>query len=401
MESLLGNCPAAVATTLATALVLAATISPAFADAGVFAGNGQSLHQVSNEAVQLVSIDVRITLGRGPFLFDGTVPGMDQTQYSCTFVLRNLTEKPAEVQVGFPVDSMFAKENEPVSSSDSKDWVLSYGFIARDNQTTYHIDFVRRVPKPSPGEFSSLFVWKMRFGPKETRTLDVQYRIPMSMGLVTTRTEEPKDFSQADFATLAGLDLGMIETAGYITSTGSSWAGKVEKATFTVTTEPFERYLSQRGTEDSIPEDVTFEHVKRAESAFPVHHPWWFRKVTPGGWEKVQGGVQWRYKDYKPADPISVAYYLTQFPGLAEEVPAFVERFRKSLDNDSGHAGKLALVREILLATYGKEPENPTAKAFAAGQIWFAPKKDFSTSDLSDTQKAVLKELDARIAKGR
>jgi hypothetical protein len=33
-----------------------------------------------------------------------------------------------------------------------------------------------------------------------------------------------------------------------------------------------------------------------------------------------------------------------------------------------------------------------------SSQVWYAPRKDLSTSDLSDAQKAVLKELDARIA---
>jgi hypothetical protein len=391
---------------LAIALVNAVTTSAALADAGVFDGNGQSLHQVSNEAVQLVSIDVRITLGRGPFLFDGTVPGMDRAQYSCAFVLRNLTDKPVEVQVGFPVDSQFAPERETVSASDSKDWVLRYDFIARDNQTTYHIDFVRRKTESAPGEFSSLFVWKMRFGPQETRTLDVQYRIPMSMALVsmspdTFREKELGDLLGSDLAPWAGLDGGMFECAGYVTSTGSSWAGKVERATFTLITDPFECYLNQRGREDSEPEGATFEGAKPAESAFPVHHPWWFREIAPAGWEKIDGGVQWRYEDFKPKDPIRVAYFLTQFPRLAEEVPAFVEHFRKSRGSAGGQGANLALVREVLLATYGKEPENALAKTFAAHQLWFAPRKDFSMSDLSATQKAVLKELDARIANAK
>ena len=151
IELRLKVCPTSMGMALVMASILAGTTSPAFGDAGVFAGNGQSLHQVTTEAVQLVSIDVQITLGRGPFLFDGSVPGMDQAQYSCAFVLRNLTDKAVEVQVGFPIDSMFARERGPVSASDSRDWVLGYDFIARDNQTTYHVDFVRRQPKPAPG----------------------------------------------------------------------------------------------------------------------------------------------------------------------------------------------------------------------------------------------------------
>jgi hypothetical protein len=56
------------------------TASSAVADAGVFTGNGQNLHQITSETVQLVSIDVTIVLGRGRFLFGGGAPGMDQAE---------------------------------------------------------------------------------------------------------------------------------------------------------------------------------------------------------------------------------------------------------------------------------------------------------------------------------
>jgi len=45
---------------LTTLAMVGALSTFAFADAGVFAGNGQSLHQISTKHVQLVSIDVTI-----------------------------------------------------------------------------------------------------------------------------------------------------------------------------------------------------------------------------------------------------------------------------------------------------------------------------------------------------
>jgi hypothetical protein len=62
-------------------LALSAFGTVALPDAGVFTGNGQNLHQISTKDVQLVSIEVTIVPGRGRFLFDGTVPGMDRTEY--------------------------------------------------------------------------------------------------------------------------------------------------------------------------------------------------------------------------------------------------------------------------------------------------------------------------------
>jgi hypothetical protein len=141
------NNTAVLPTVLVLSLVIVGTSFRAAADAGVFTGNGQNLRQISSKSIQLVSIDVTIIPGRGPFLFDGSVPGMDQVQYECTFVLRNLTDKPEEVQVGFPIDSQFAQESEPVSSKESsRDWVLEYGFITLDETTTYNVEFVRRKP---------------------------------------------------------------------------------------------------------------------------------------------------------------------------------------------------------------------------------------------------------------
>jgi len=38
---------------------------PAGADAGVFFGNGQDLHQITSKSIHLASIDVTITFGQG------------------------------------------------------------------------------------------------------------------------------------------------------------------------------------------------------------------------------------------------------------------------------------------------------------------------------------------------
>ena len=138
----------AVAVAVVLLLMVLGVSSPAAADAGVFTGNGQSLHQISSKNVQLVSIEVVIVPGRGRFLFDGTVPGMDQADYICTFVLRSLSDKEEDVQIGFPLDSQFARQAgsdaAAISAKESSEWVQSYSFIARDEKSTYHVEFVRR-----------------------------------------------------------------------------------------------------------------------------------------------------------------------------------------------------------------------------------------------------------------
>jgi hypothetical protein len=385
-------------------LVLVCSATPAFADAGVFTGNGQSLHQITSKSIQLVSIDVTMALGRGPYLFDGGVAGMDRAQYLCKFVLRNKSDQPEDVEIGFPVDSEFAADSGPVSPADSENWVLEYSFIARDESETYHVEYVHRKPLEGPGEFASLFTWKMRLRPEETRTLTVSYDMPISMGLITTEKEEQGSHSassrrpESSVFRMETLDLGIMEQAGYITSTGSSWAGNVESATFTVYTEAFEDYLNHRGVTEASTEKAASSEAEGRESPFPIRHPWWFRTVSPDGWKAVKGGIQWKYKDYKPQDPIIVRYYMTEFPRSPADVNTFVNRILKRLGKGESQVAALTEAKEVLLATYGKEPTDADARDYVERQLWYTPQKDFSLASLSSTQKAIVEALDARIS---
>ena len=236
----------------------------------------------------------------------------------------------------------------------------------------------------------------MHFAPKENKTLSVQYRIPMSMGLVDTFKDVSAAGAGVGALSQELLDIAQLEMAGYVTSTGSSWAGNVESATFTVITEPFERYFDRRGiTEEELKNRP--KETSQFESSFPVGHPWWFREIKPDGWQAVEGGVQWRHKDFKPKDPIEVRYYMTQLSRLPEEVDAFVDRFLKGLGPNESAATELGQLKQVVLATYGKEPEDHVVKAFASQQLWYAPRKDFSMAGLNEAERAVLKRIDARI----
>ena len=334
-------------------------------------------------------------------MFDGTVPGIDQEQYECGFVLRNMTDKTEEVQVGFPVDSQFARDSEPATSKESsRDWVLNYGFIALDEATTYNVDFVRRKRGKDSGEFGSVFVWKMNFTPRETKTLKVSYHIPMSMGLVSTeRDEQAKRFSRENGVLAEELVvLAQMEMFGYITSTGSSWSGNVEKATFTVYTDPFERYFERRGITEESSANLSAEEAERFKASFPVEHPWWFREIKPSGWKQVKGGVQWQYADFKPKDPIEVRYYMTQLPNRAEDVGVFLERALRGGGQKGSAVVEIETIKQLLLATWGKEPQTSEVKAFAAEQIWYAPSKNFSVENLTASQTAIMRKLDDKIS---
>lgn len=399
MNSLRKPKPIAPLHLLVMCLAFSAT-SPLLADAGVFTGNGQNLRQITSKSIHLVSIDVTIVEGRGPFLFDGGVAGMDRAEYECKFVLKSLSDKPETVQIGFPVDSQFAggRESTTDAKAISSEWVSEYAFSARDETATYSVDFVSREPQKGPGEFGSVFVWKMEFAPNETRTLDVSYHIPISMGLGTTRKDEGAGSMDRGAFGMEQLDLTMMEMVGYITSTGSSWEGNVEKASFRVITAPFEKYISHRGVADEpSPDPDQAEKEYAHESPFPADHPWWFRELSPTGWKEIEGGVEWDYTDYKPKDPILISYYLTQLPQKPSEVDEFVERFLKRLGPNTVPRLELTRVRDVVLASYGKAPDDPATLDFVKAQRWYAPRKDFSMESLSVSQRQVVEKLNAKI----
>jgi hypothetical protein len=106
-------------------------------------------------------------------------------------------------------------------------------------------------------------------------------------------------------------------------------------------------------------------------------------------------------QNFKPKDPISIAYYTTQFPKRADEVNAFVDRFVKGIPPEDSVRSELEKLRQVLLATYGKEPKDPAVRAFASEQRWYAPRKDFSMNDPKLEQQAVLESLSKRIAATR
>ena len=59
-------------------------------------------------------------------------------------------------------------------------------------------------------------------------------------------------------------------------------------------------------------------------------------------------------------------------------------------------AGGWCYVKEIVLATYGREPADKVVKEFVFHQLWYSPKRDFSAAGLTESQKALLNRIDAK-----
>ena len=281
---------------------------------------------------------------------------------------------------------------------DSSEWVSQFSFIARDEKETYHVNTHGKGHTYLKAD--AIFTWTMMFQVHEIKKLMVQYRLPMSETGATTskRGWFPRPPSTND-PLLGQLGWGLLEFAGYTTETGSSWAGNVKNATFTIVTEPFERYLNQRTVFERLPPERPDDDGHDSfMKTFASRHEWWHRDIKPSGWKSIKGGVQWVYNDFKPKDPISINYYLTVFPRSADGVGPWVDGLLKTVPELRLNPVRLAMLKQVLLATYGQEPASSKVRKFVEDQVWYHPTKDFSLSQLSKEQQDILTELDRRLA---
>lgn len=383
------------------------------ANTGFFSGSGQTITLTKTEHVQLVSEEVVISPKIG-FVIQG-----DSADYRCRFVLKNLSAKPVKIQVGFPLDSQFMRMDK--DDRKSLDLVLDYHFIVRDEETTYH---VRYVPCDSQKKFFHLFLWDMDFKPGERKVLHVAYELSMSMALRSTLTPEAlearerdnprravplgstqpakrpvkvdapparqpvKDDPPSDPETLwqACLENCIVEWFQYVTETGDSWAGPIEKATFQVETDGLVWALGQRAilpgdSRESMSTGVVYTHFS---SEGGKHDP-------------KDGTTTWEFRHFKPGKPLCFRYYLVPLPRTAADCNTWV----RSILGTKPTKADVTAMREVVAAFYGIAPKPESAKKFVQRQVWYHPKKGLQEAGLNAEQLAVLKRLDAMAKGGR
>ena len=365
---------------LAVAFLVSAFAAAANANTGIFFGSGQTITLGKSEQVQMVSEDVTVKPNCSRYL------PTDSVDYRCKFVLKNLTAKPVTIQVGFPLDSEFArKEKQPPTT----DLVLDYGFIARDDKTTYHIRF---VPNDSEKKFSRLFVWDMAFDPEETKVLHVAYRIGMSQGISSTRKDQ-ETLPRYEKRWHNVLEVCFIESFSYVTETGKSWAGPIERAKFCVETAGLEYCLKHRPMRDfDLPNPKTAQERWEYATTIPMIGGAFYQSIEPGGgtFDAETGTTTWEYRPYKPGEPLYFTYYFVAIPRTA----ANCERWVRHVLGENPDKADLAELREIAAAFYGIVPKSASAKKFVEQQIWYHPKDGLQEAKLNEEQKEVLSRLD-------
>ena len=236
-----------------------------FGNAGVFRGYGQAPVLEKSSEVQMVEEEVIMIPRRGDYPMDLSCRNFDRMDFRCRFRLRNLSDREVELQVGFPLSTEAVFFHDPGEINQSE-IISRFAFTAGTRETVYKVRF---VPWDKERRFSNLFLWEMKFAPGEEIELLVNYTMEGYLGLGMTRRE--RDFSnlvnyQCEY--LEFMSSGISQTQSYVTETGSSWAGEIEKARFRYYHRDFENYLARRGAWEETEAERekhtsdTFTHVK-------------------------------------------------------------------------------------------------------------------------------------------
>jgi hypothetical protein len=360
---------------------------------GVIAGSGQTIRLTKTADVQLVSEDVTIR----PVL----IYGFGRAEFECKFVLKNLSAKTLSIQVGFPLNSDIITNPDYHSQAelttmeqDAGFLVKQFKFIARTRDCTYHVRFVL----PNGDRKSAFFAWDMPFAPNETRVLEVSYETPFSIVAAMSHRDEFAD----SFATNGrlnprahhprlwyyGLNAALVELFEYVTETGKSWAGKIERATFKIEIKDLDHFIRRRGS--PWRELPSGELSANTDGPIIVKKPIITRTVSPDGWTERDGVISWDYNDYHPGQLIRICYWSSMLPQNTDDLKMFVKRWSK----DPMTKEELLDFRQILLATAGIVPTKEAVRKYAENEIWYSAKPGSKESDLGAERKAMIAALD-------
>ena len=397
-----------------------AIISSCFGNVGVFRGSGQTPTLEKNAEIQMVEEVVEMRPRRGAYPVDGSCRNPDLMDFSCRFLLRNLSDKQVELTVGFPVstEALFIRPGEEVNQTQL---VSHFRFVAGTCDRTFPVRF---APWDRNRKFSNIFLWKMSFAPKEELWLYVNYTMEGYMGLAaTSRDGVPPEAEWPFMDRYSGyINMAMGEIQFYVTGTGSCWAGNIEKAVFRYYPLDFEEYLSRRGMEEVTDEqramrasgkkrdpDTDFVRLTRGNRRFlrvmePAAEEW---KFLPGK-RRHESCFELTRAPFSPksGDKISIGYL---FPMLPENIGSFealgnlietqLTRLQKDREkmfpdleklkkedperwkywSQAPKVSELPEIRrglaDIVLEYHGVETNNPKIRPYLRQQRWY-PVKD-------------------------
>ena len=398
-----------------------------FGNVGVFGGSGQTPMLEKTADIQMVEEEIIMIPRRGDYPVDLSCRNLDKMDFRCRFILRNLTDKKVVLPVGFPLDVELRYLWDEKRQYNQQAIISFYAFIAGTKDKTFPVRF---VPWDKKKKFSQLFLWEMTFEPKEEIELLVNYTMPGYTGLdMTIRNRDWDNRKPYKCDYLEELAGGSGQAQFYVTETGSSWAGVIEKAVFRYYPYDFEEYLAKRGAWEESREDRKKRLEMRKKK--PNDSRWLFSPDMPmirtwnpafEQWQPKQGEyksdryLELVFQPYKPEkkDNIRIGYTFVCMPQTAEEFEAYCcvikgklkrnaefkekaktanpklyEKYWKNRNIPPYGAAVRKNIADVILEFYGIARNNPEIADFLADQMWYPVKTPPQIKD--DYKKMLLK----------
>ena len=412
---------------LLTLCLLLLVFISCFGNAGVFRGSGQTPTLEKTDQIQMVEEEIIMIPRRGNYPVDTSGHNLDKMEFRCRFILRNLTEQEVVIPVGFPLD-IDANLTDDKGNFNQSQLIGHYGFTAGTKDKTFPVRF---VPWDKKKKFSKLFLWEMTFLPKQEIELFVNYTMEGYMGLDgTMRNQDWNKRKPYKCEYLAYLTFGLGQAQFYVTETGSSWAGVIEKAVFRYYPYEFEEYLAKRGAweESSVKRKRRLENIKKKPGNFkylfspemPMVRVW---NPTFEQWQPKQGKyendryLELVFQPYKPEkkDNISIRYIFPMIPLNAEQFERYCTAVKIKLKNDAELKARYQKdndahykeywqhriipdygpavqknIADVILEFHGIARNNPEIADFLADQVWYPVK---TPRPMDETYKQMLLKI--------
>ncbi len=351
----------------------------AWPDIGVFRGAGPETELWNDEAVQLVRESITVVPARGPRPFDGTGAGSSRFDFTGSFTLHNTTDRPVELQAGYPLDADFPDDvferDKPTSH-----WVAKYKFALFEDGKSYPIRFTKQDRQ---NKHRGIFLWDMTFAPKERRTIQITCTMPLSVRRASTDRDPKKAAYPKPWFAITGRCL--LEAFSLSGEAGTMWSGTIGEAQIRLDLKPFEDHMSRRGwveQESLRPQETPLDR-------FAASRPTLHRVLDPGAWSLEEGGtIRWQFQDVPAWGPVEVKLYSLDVPRTKAEACRVVRALiRQKQALKAGVTEEdLDDLGDILKAFYGMKPDNARIQGYLDNQIWYpAEKQDDAPADVLKT----------------
>lgn len=337
-----------------------------FANVGIFSGHGHTVELSSTGSIQMVSEDVLII----PYPQenypedDPYAPGIKCIDYHCVFHLKNLVNEEQTIQVGFPLNADSIKYTR--FKDDRPDEELSkYNFTAHVEDLQYE---VRYVPGNMHQNLEHLFLWDMHFRPGESKMLEVCYSLPASHGLGSTdRSNWSTDYSKESFRELS---LCVATHFGYVTKTGNSWSGPIEKAVFRVYLKELDAYFRNRPLrKNKIQKRFSWEK-RETENYLLPSNPASFWYIEPEGWAMHDDGfMTMELENYQPTENLMFCCVLLL--GFQRSLDSVLPSLLKKDWNGEDYLDFADILKEY----NGITTNNSRIHSFIKNQMWYGKEK--------------------------